>query len=388
MKHLIALFVFAAALPALAQPPPDPRVPPVPAVPAAPAAPAAPSAPAATVDAARVEHLNEEMAALRRQLDEARAQIEQLKGAKPNVAQPATPTTVVHTGSVSYSGQDYTVPPNEVVDGNVRLVGGDLRITGRVDGDATTSGGDLSVLGHVAGNVATVGGDVSLGPTAVVDGDVQVMGGDLQRAPGSQIHGNVRITGGPSVAGIAHSPNTAAALIFTPLNLPMAFVLFFVGMIMLVAWPGRMDTVGNAFVNRPVHSFLVGLTSIPAFVLICLTIVGLFFAPIVWISAFAMGVCAMALMLGRRLVLGRPYKSRIFPLLVGLGSWFLAMAFSRLLGPLFPLMVVATALAYITALGATFSTGFGKSPLWLRERLQGRRHTNSWIDPSETYAGR
>lgn len=380
MKRLTTFLMLAAALPVMAQSPPAP---------VAPVAPAAPVAP--SVNAAEVQQLNHQVEALRQQLHAAQKQIEELRGSGGSAPEAAvSPAPVVHTGSMELRGQDYTVQPYEIVDGNVRLMGGNLDVEGRVNGDASTSGGNLAVVGHVTGNVATVGGNVHLYSNSVVDGDVQVMGGTLRREPGSQVHGSVRITGGGTpAAALSRAPHFASALIATPMNLPMAFALFFVGTILLVASPRRMDTVGQAFVNRPVHSFLVGLTSVPVFLLICATIIGLFFAPVVWMSAFVMGVCAMALMLGRRLAIHRRYRSRIFPLVVGLGAWFLAMVFSRMIGPLYPVMVVATVLAYVTALGATFSTGFGKSPLWLRDRLQGRGHRDPFsLDASETYAGR
>lgn len=382
MKRLITFLLLTAALPLRAQQP----APTAPAAPAAPAAVASPSAPAE----ADVERLTQQVETLRRELEEARRQLKETKTEGPAAAARDNASPAVHNGDLSFNGQDYTVAPNEIVRGNVRVLNGHLKIDGEVDGDVSATGNGLIINGRVKGNASTIGGDITLLPSAVVNGDVQIVGGQLQRADGSQVHGNVRVISGPSniVTAASRTPSLAGALIATPMSLPMAFALFFVGTILLVAWPRRMDTVGQAFVNRPVHSFLVGLTSVPVFLLTCATIVGLFFAPVVWLSAFVMGVCAMALMLGRRLAVNRRYRSRIYPLVVGLGAWFIAMVFSRMVGPLYPVMVVATVLAYVTALGAAFSTGFGKSPMWLRERLQGRRRDPFAIDPSETYAGR
>jgi cytoskeletal protein CcmA (bactofilin family) len=288
------------------------------------------------------------------------------------------------------TNNDYEVQKNEVVDGNVRIVHGDLVVNGIVNGDASTVTGDMEINGHVLGNAVAVSGDISLGPDAVVEGDVQSVRGDIVRAPGATVHGAIR-NDSNTVANVGNG-RVESAMFESPLNLPLVIVLMLAGMAMLVAWPRRVDTVGRAFVNRPGHSFVVGLASFPlavlAIVISAVTIVGPVMVVFGFIGAFLMGVVAMALMLGRRMVLGKPYKSRFFPLLVGLGVWFAATVVSHVSTPLFVLMTISTAIAYLMAIGATLSTGFGKSPFWLRDRMAGRNKVGgSYIDPTQTYAG-
>jgi len=86
--------------------------------------------------------------------------------------QTPTPRDIFKTGS------DVTVGPDEVV-GTVVLLGGDLKVVGRVDGSAVVIGGDVEVLptGVVARTVVCLGGSVRRDPGAVVAGNVVSLGG-------------------------------------------------------------------------------------------------------------------------------------------------------------------------------------------------------------------
>jgi len=86
------------------------------------------------------------------------------------------PPRISRAGDVVRIGSDIHVEENQVVEGDVFALQGDIRVDGRIKG-----------------NVATTGGDVHLGPHARVDGDVMCIGGTLVEEPGAVVGGQ-RVT--------------------------------------------------------------------------------------------------------------------------------------------------------------------------------------------------
>lgn len=311
-------------------------------------------------------------------------------------------------------GKSLDIGADEVVDGDVAVVGGSLTVDGRVNGkvsvtggsatvnglvtgDLNVKGGSTEVNGRVGGKVETVGGSIDLGPEAIVDGNVYCRGGSVNRSDSARIGGAIDVVNGSTENHSSGHRRSVESTLFNDepgANIPTFLFLFAVGAICLVAWPKRLDTVGRAFIARPGHSFLIGLASLPGMiaviVLLALTIIGIPFIPIVPLAlfaAFVMGVVAVAVMLGRRLLVGRPYKSRLFPLFIGLLVWFAGSFFGmRVGGVLEPIIVLATFFVLTAALGAALTTGFGRSPYWLKDRAT-RRGPIPKIDPTQTYAG-
>ncbi|HEY3414285.1 MAG TPA: polymer-forming cytoskeletal protein [Armatimonadota bacterium] len=371
--------------------------------------------PAARTDAPpsaeQIDRLNKQLEEMRKQLDATQAQIKTLKGsnatpetstvapeAPPAPPAPPAPAAVrVTRDSVSRLGGSYTVGEDETVTGDARVVGGELTVDGIVRGDASAIGGSVRINGEVDGDAIVTGGSMYLGPDAVVRGKVSVTGGSLNREEGSQIGGSVRVTGGSNAGGVPgprghlHPFESDGALFNGPFPLHLALMLLVVGALLLTACPKRIDTIGRAFINQPMYSLLVGLASIPLAIVLffvsIITIVGPVLVTFAMIAAFIMGMVAISVMLGRRIALGKTYRSRLFPLIVGLGVWLLASAVSQSIGPALAVMSIATAVATMMALGAAIGTGWGKTPGWLKNRMEGNRGGTPWVDPNYTYAG-
>jgi hypothetical protein len=89
---------------------------------------------------------------------------------------PARPQPLSRAGDVMRIGSDIHIEKDQVVEGDVFALQGDVRVDG-----------------HVRGNVASTGGDVYLGPDARVDGDVLCVGGQLHEEPGAWVGGQ-RVT--------------------------------------------------------------------------------------------------------------------------------------------------------------------------------------------------
>jgi hypothetical protein len=64
-----------------------------------------------------------------------------------------------------------------------------------IDGDVVVVGGSVRVDGTVRGDVVAVGGNIDLGPEASIDDNVVVVGGRLERDPGARIGGRVQDVG-------------------------------------------------------------------------------------------------------------------------------------------------------------------------------------------------
>ncbi len=98
------------------------------------------------------------------QLDRLRGAMGRLGGAADGAAERLA--LIVH--------DDFTIPMDDVIDGNLALLDGALHLEGRVSGDVLILDGDLIVAdgARIDGNILQVGGDVELAETAVLTGEI------------------------------------------------------------------------------------------------------------------------------------------------------------------------------------------------------------------------
>jgi hypothetical protein len=294
----------------------------------------------------------------------------------------------VHGGDLVRVGGSYTVGPDEVIRGDAAITGGSLVVDGRVQGDAAVIGGSMTVNGSVGGDVVVMGGSLTLGPQSHVGGEIKVVGGQVHREDGAVVEGGVHQGGVgrprvevPGVVDFGHVSHGKSPLG----SLPGLVMLFLVGAVLLAAVPNRIDTIGRMFVAKPAHSFLVGLVgSLAAFMASVLTCgIGLLLTVPLMTTALLMGLVAVTVILGRRVLIGKTYRSRLMPLLTGLGMWFLALVAATAVEPLRPFLWIITWMAIIAATGAALTTGFGKNAVWLRNRMGG---SGAAYDPASSYA--
>lgn len=69
---------------------------------------------------------------------------------------------------------DLLIPENEVRAGNLRVIGGDLTVDGKV-----------------TGRITVLGGDVTIGPSAQIEGGIFAIGGKINRHPDARVTGEV-----------------------------------------------------------------------------------------------------------------------------------------------------------------------------------------------------
>ena len=155
----------------------------------------------------------------------------------------------------------------------------------------------------VRGDVTVIGGDADV--EGVVDGDVTTYGGSIQVAPGGRITGNTHEYGGPIASVVPWGAATAVAegaKMTTLLAYSVVVVLIF------LIFPVRVRTTLDRMERHPGLSAAIGvlalIASVPIAVLLFLSFVGWPLIPleiVAYIACVLIGQAALGLLIGRRL---------------------------------------------------------------------------------------
>lgn len=112
------------------------------------------------------------------------------------------------------AGEQYSLPAQKVVIGNLYAVAGTTTLGGQVTGDVLTAGGTIALSGAVGGDILALGGTIQvLGPVGGdvraaggtltvndrVGGDVVVAGGTLHVLPGAVVQGDLIVAAGQAI---------------------------------------------------------------------------------------------------------------------------------------------------------------------------------------------
>ncbi len=217
-------------------------------------------------------------------------------------------------------GESIHVRRDERIDGDVVSIGGTVTVEGEVTGDAVAVGGRIEIAdrARVDGDVVSVGGGVSIGDSAEVFGDAVSVWGAMDIAPTATITGeNVQVGGGGFSPAISLPFSRARSNFGHDLwNLMgrVVWVLLLVGMGVLAfsAFPARMRRLSRTVETRGFIAFLAGFAGfilwLPAFILLCVTIIGIpvailliFLTPLMML----LGYLAVAETAGRHILRGR-----------------------------------------------------------------------------------
>lgn len=257
-------------------------------------------------------------------------------------------------------------------------------------------GGSLRVEGRIREGLVVVGGNVTLGPQADVRGDVVVVGGTLTRAEGSQLRGSVSdISFGDwrpwTIAGLwfptVHIGDFGRWLTVFGTVFRISLLAVFIAFLLLVA-RAPVARIGRAAAAEPGRAFLAGLAAeilfIPALVIVSIgliiTLIGIpllfVFLPLAILIGFVallLGFTAITCRVGEWLQdrLGWQSHSALISatlgLLVVVGPTFVARMFGLANWPfgLFSvtMLTVGVLIEFVVwtmGLGATLMTGFGR----------------------------
>jgi hypothetical protein len=235
-----------------------------------------------------------------------------------------------------------------------------------VDGDVVVIGGSAQVLGEVRGNVVVVGGSLDLGPRANVEEDVTVVAGSLARAPTARIGGSVNEVrvGGLNWNGWRWGDVRLQApswmWLFGPtvsLMVTLSRVAVLALLCFLVVLLGResVERIGARAAAEPIKAGAVGLLTqllfvpilVLAIVILVITIIGI---PLLVLIPFAIlglaivalvGFTAVACRVGRLLAsrLGQSGDNPYFSTLLGLLLLLSPLLLGRLVGLAGPVML-------------------------------------------------
>ena len=270
-------------------------------------------------------------------------------------------------GSQTGFGSNVYVASDEVVD-DVVVLGGSVKIDGRVDGDAVVVGGRLEINGEVDQNAAVIGGSMVLGPHADIGGDASVVGGSLQRATGAHVGGKVeQVEKGWHLAPFsAHGdvdwtpPWRSRWYGWSPWNevgdfFSLLIVLVLLGLLIaIVLTMGRnpIERMSARIANEPLKAGVVGLLVallfFPVFlvvsVLLCISIIGIPIFVILLLGFIFLGIPGLLVIaligfsavclrigtwLGRRF--GWNVENPFMAAMVGLVGTFSLLALSQIL---------------------------------------------------------
>lgn len=229
-----------------------------------------------------------------------------------------TPALAQEGGEVRF-GRNIEVTDDEVVDGDLVVVGGNIFVAGQVLGDVVAVGGNVDVSGDVVGDVVSIGGVAHLGPTASVSGDLVIVGGSLDREEGAEVGGTFVETGPDFIGipgwqfwsfdhGIDRGPPDGMGIVFRIISsLMAAFGLVAVAVLAAAIFPTQLAVVRQTIEAVPLQVFGVGVLSIIVAVAISpilfFTCIGL---PIFWLVvalASLFGTVGLASLAGERLLL-------------------------------------------------------------------------------------
>ncbi|MHB9110214.1 MAG: hypothetical protein ACYDCO_24440 [Armatimonadota bacterium] len=113
--------------------------------------------------------------------------------------------------TVFRTGNNVTIPAGEVIDDDLVVSGGDVRVDGRVTGDLVAAGGNVTTAGPVEGSLIVAGGDVTVGGpvggslyvasgeatvNAPVERNVVAAGGTVELNEGATVGRDVTVNGG------------------------------------------------------------------------------------------------------------------------------------------------------------------------------------------------
>ena len=292
---------------------------------------------------------------------------------------PEVPRTT--TGEIVRFGSDITVPADQLV-----------------QGDVVSIGGDVTVHGKVAGSVTSVGGDVDLRPGARVDEDVVCIGGTLREAPGSSIGGQ-RVTA-PRGRRAGYAWPMAAVVgssVGMIVHLFQLLVLAGLAWLIIKLAPSRTQEAIDTLKREAGTSVLLGLLVwgmlIPSVValalvvaLLCITIIGIPVAIAVLVAYVALMVVLVVwgsvvgyAMLGQRL--HQQFKGAPATLLASAMWGLVAMYGLRLISDMFHFVPVFGLLGgmikFVAIAGSALLMTFGAGAL-VRSEYNRRTVQNWW----------
>ena len=213
-----------------------------------------------------------------------------------------TPATAPPGGASLTQNDPVPSPParTRTTDGDIVRIGGSVAVESDelVRGDVVVIGGSADIDGEVAGDAVVVGGSMRLGPNAFVRGDSVLVGGTLDRDPAARVLGEqVGVDFaqlGRFGPGRGMTVWRAGGLVGTLLRV----VLLALGALLVVTLGGRhVDAIAGRVAQEPLRAGFVGFLGEVLFVPLLLTTVVVLTVSIIGIPLLLLMPFAVVLLL-------------------------------------------------------------------------------------------
>ena len=279
----------------------------------------------------------------------------------------ASPGQTVAGGSLSFFGGDFTIPADEIREGNVTIYGGSGDIEGTITHDLRVFGGSVRVNGRIGHDLIMFGGSVDLGPQADIGHDVTVVGGSVSRDPGARI-GHDYIEGGFSsgvLASLLPAPPELPRLaeVDTAFRVSLSVGLVLLALLLQLLFPRQIATARDALDERPFASLGLGcLTAAAGVLLAALLAITVILLPASLaivagiVAGWLLGLAGVVVLIGQRLTTALHVRIDPIPTLLIGGVLVAVLVNVPYFGLVFALLIGSM------ALGAVVLTRFGTRP--------------------------
>ncbi len=271
-------------------------------------------------------------------------------------------------------GEDVRVGPNELVNGDVVAVGGDVTIEGKV-----------------AGDVVSVFGDLQLESTAIVNGEAVSVFGRLVQEPGARVRGQTVSVGPDFICGKIWENSNCPSFVLkrgwlSAASLALMGILIIITLLVAMVFRDGVGRVNDAIRKDVLKSWLYGLlTEVILFIvtlILAVTIIGIPLAVLLWIIV---GLACLWAFAGVSLRVGEAFagdsagsRSRTGHVFIGAIVILIVPAIARILsiiggifwGPALGVRILGSLITWFaltTGLGAVVVTRFGTRNAGRRE---------------------
>ena len=263
------------------------------------------------------------------------------------------------------------VAEDQVHEGDVCSVMGDVQIEGRVNGDTVVVLGDLDLSGTVKGDVVSILSHPKIASTARIEGDLVNVGwsfdGNIDR---HQVGGeivNVNFLSLIPLAGRGGGLSGLFRIIFI-IKLMWLAAMFLIVLLITALVPRRLATISAAFPQRWGYAILAGLLAytslVIAVLLLAATIIGIPLAGALWCAFLVvkwLGLASILFLIGH--TAGRNLFGRDLPHIASVLGGFVVYAVVCLV----PFFGLTFALAVnVMGVGIAILTRFGSDEPWRR----------------------
>lgn len=209
--------------------------------------------------------------------------------------------------------------PGVVEAKNIVKIGSDVTVLEEQQVDnVVVLGGQITVSGLVEKNVLAVGGSVVLTNKAVVRGNVVAVGGVVAQGSGSLVFGDITEINLSALSGALQSVMQGElsgwSIILNIISLCFFVIILMVALLMAFLLPRQLTAVANVIANQRIKSFFCGLLGtlmiVPFFMLLAISIIGIFLMPLVFASIL---LAAMIGFIACGFLLGNLIMTRILP---------------------------------------------------------------------------